>query len=144
MSAHISLSILFKEQVLRTPVSGSHLGNYFGSDECLKQDWANGTLLPTTKRKQNDDEDDNDNAEADEGNSKDVVETIYKPDWAVFANGNPVITVIGTLELKAKSWICIGLCEAGKRNEVSTTSINTSWCGSTYCLWNFNTKYTQH
>ncbi|KAI8334526.1 hypothetical protein EDC96DRAFT_414229, partial [Choanephora cucurbitarum] len=76
------------------------LETIFGSDECLKQDWANGALLPTTKRKQNDDEDDNDNAEVDVGSSKDVAETVYKPDWAVFANGNPVITVIGTLELK--------------------------------------------
>ncbi|CEI95817.1 hypothetical protein RMCBS344292_09994 [Rhizopus microsporus] len=83
------------------------LETIFGSDECLKQDWANGTLLPTMKRKRNDDDDndimsdsDDDNTDADVDNNKDVAETVYKSDWAVFANGNLVITVISTLELK--------------------------------------------
>ncbi|KAI9484228.1 MAG: hypothetical protein EXX96DRAFT_478952 [Benjaminiella poitrasii] len=79
----------------------------FGSVECLKQGWANCALLPTMKLKRNDDDDngtvddgDDNNTDVDGNNNKDVAETIYKPDWAVFANGNPVITVIGTLELK--------------------------------------------
>ncbi|KAG1508503.1 hypothetical protein G6F52_011373 [Rhizopus delemar] len=83
------------------------LETIFGSDECLKQDWANGALLPTMKRKRNDDDDnaimddgDDNNTEADVDKNRDVAETVYKPDWAVFANGNPVITVIGTLELE--------------------------------------------
>lgn len=69
---------------------------------------ANGALLPIMKRKRNDDDDngimddgDDNNTEADVDNNRDVAETVYKPDWAVFANGNPVITVIGTLELEA-------------------------------------------
>ncbi|CEI90542.1 hypothetical protein RMCBS344292_04864 [Rhizopus microsporus] len=79
----------------------------FGSDEFLKQGWANGTLLPTIKRKRNDDDDngtmddgDDNNTDVDVDNNKDLAETVCKPDWAVFANGNPMITVIGTLELK--------------------------------------------
>lgn len=58
----------------------------------------NNTLLPTMKRKRN--EDDNNGTVSDgDDNSTDIdVETVYKPNWAVFANRNPVITVIGTLE----------------------------------------------
>lgn len=68
---------------------------------------ANGALLPTMKLKRNDDDDcgtedngDGDNTDVDVNSNKDVVETVYKPDWTVLSNGNPVITVIGTLELK--------------------------------------------
>ncbi|KAL4213478.1 hypothetical protein AB4K20DRAFT_1956581 [Rhizopus microsporus] len=123
----------------------------FGSDEFLKQGWANGTLLPTIKRKRNDDDDngtmddgDDNNTDVDVDNNKDLAETVYKPDWAVFANGNPMITVIGTLELKISykqnPGCVVRLCEAGKRNEVGGISIDTSWCDSTYCLWGFDTR----
>lgn len=67
---------------------------------------ANGALLPTSKSKRNENDNngtvndgDYNNTEVDE-NDKDVAEIVYKPDWAVFANGNPVIIAIGTLELK--------------------------------------------
>ncbi|RCH85188.1 hypothetical protein CU098_008587, partial [Rhizopus stolonifer] len=82
------------------------LETVFGSDKRLKQDWANGALLPTSKSKRNENDNngtvndgDYNNTEVDE-NDKDVAEIVYKPDWAVFANGNPVIIAIGTLELK--------------------------------------------
>lgn len=42
----------------------------FGSNETLKQDWANGFLLPSMKRKR----------EEMEG------EEVYKPDWMVFSD----------------------------------------------------------
>ncbi|KAI9022254.1 hypothetical protein CLU79DRAFT_686915, partial [Phycomyces nitens] len=51
-------------------------------------------------------------------NNKDFLETVYKPDWVVFANGNPVVIVIRTLELKASYkqnpgcvYVCVRLCE---------------------------------
>lgn len=64
-------------------------------------------MLPIAKRKRKDadnnnteyDVDDN-NTDVDVDNSRDVAETIYKPDWAVFTNDNPMISIIGTLELK--------------------------------------------
>ncbi|ORY95068.1 hypothetical protein BCR43DRAFT_516668 [Syncephalastrum racemosum] len=71
------------------------LETVFGSDERLRQDWANGTLLPAAKRRRNN----NDNAK-DEDNDEDDTDTIYKPDWVVFANGASMLTVVGTLELK--------------------------------------------
>lgn len=55
---------------------------------------ANGDLLPAIKVKQQDDD------IADD--MRDVTETVYNPDWAVFANSNPVIAVIGALELKVE------------------------------------------
>ncbi|KAI9007885.1 hypothetical protein CLU79DRAFT_536084 [Phycomyces nitens] len=70
------------------------LETIFGSDECLRQEWANDILLPMMKRKRNDND-----SNTDVDNSKDA-ETVYKPDWAVFANGNPVVIMTGTLELK--------------------------------------------
>lgn len=61
--------------------------------------------------KLNDDDDngtvgdgDDNNTNVDMNNNKDVADTVYK----------------------TKSWVCVRLCEAGKRNEVSATSIDAS------------------
>lgn len=115
---------------------------------------ANGILLPTMKRKRNDDDDndimsdgDDDNTDADVDNNKDAAETVYKSDWAVFANGNLMITVISTLELKVsykRNPGCVSLCLAGKRNEVGATPIDTFWCDSTYRLWDFDRRYARN
>ncbi|OAD77126.1 hypothetical protein PHYBLDRAFT_68062 [Phycomyces blakesleeanus NRRL 1555(-)] len=81
------------------------LETIFGSDENFKQDWANGTLLPGSKRKranelkeENNDEDNDIKVDNDNDTKKD--DLVYKPDWALFAKSGSMLTVIGTLELK--------------------------------------------
>jgi hypothetical protein len=41
-----------------------------------------------------------DNTTGTEEDNSGVADVVYKPDWAVFANGGPMIKIIGTLELK--------------------------------------------
>ncbi|ORY95065.1 hypothetical protein BCR43DRAFT_342443 [Syncephalastrum racemosum] len=71
------------------------LKTVFGSDERLREDWSNGALLPAAKRRRS-----NDDNVKDEDHDEGDTDTIYKPDWVVFANGASTLTVVGTLELK--------------------------------------------